>query len=88
LLAVAIAVRDSEGVHGVSKAERERLRREAEASRERIVATVGEFATAARATKDEAVASVKRYAPIAGGAAAGLALLKIVRGRRRRSSGT
>lgn len=69
----------------MSKGEKERLRREADASRERIVATVGEFGAAARATKDEAVASVKRYAPIAGGAAAGLALLKIVGGRRRRS---
>jgi hypothetical protein len=85
LHAVAIAVRDAEGVHGVSKAERERLRREAEASKGRIVATIAEFGAAARATKDEAVASVKRYAPIAGGAAAGLALLKIVGGRRRRN---
>ncbi len=69
----------------MSDAEKERLRREADASRERIVATVGEFSTAARATKDEAVASVKRFAPIAGGVAAGLALLKIVgrRGRRK-----
>ena len=68
----------------MSKAERERLKREADASRERIVATVGEFSSVARATRDEAVASVKRYAPIAGGVAAGLALLKIVGGRSRR----
>jgi hypothetical protein len=85
LLTVAIVVRNSEGVHDVSRAEKERLRREADASRERIVATVGEFSTAAKATKDEAVATVKRYAPFAGGAAAGLALLKIVGGRRRRN---
>jgi hypothetical protein len=84
LLTVAIGVRHSEGVHDVSKAERERLRREADASKKRIVATVGEFSSAARATRDEAVASAKRYAPIAGGAAAGLALLKILGGRRRR----
>jgi hypothetical protein len=68
----------------VSKAERERLRREADASKNRLVATVGEFGTVARETKDEAVATVKRYAPVAGGAAAGLALLKIVGVRRRR----
>lgn len=69
----------------MSKGERERLRREADASRQRIVATVGEFGTAARATKDDAIAAVKRYAPIAGGAAAGLALLKVLAGRRHRS---
>ncbi len=68
----------------MSKAERERLRLEAEASKKRIVATVGEFGNVARATKDEAIASVKRYAPIAGGAAAGLALLKLFGGRGRR----
>jgi hypothetical protein len=68
----------------VSKAERERLRLEAEASRKRLVATVGEFSTVARDTKDEAVASAKRYAPIAGGAAIGLVLLKIAGGRGRR----
>ena len=59
----------------MSKGEKERLRREADASRERIVATVGEFSAAARATRDEAIASAKRYAPIAGGVAVGLALL-------------
>ena len=69
----------------MSEGEKERLRREADASRERIVATVGEFGTAARATKDEAIATVKRYAPFAGGAAAGLALLKVVAARRRRN---
>ncbi len=68
----------------MSRGEKERLRREADASRERIVATVGEFGAAARATKDDAVASAKRYAPIAGGVAAGLALLKILGGRSRR----
>jgi hypothetical protein len=68
----------------VSEAERERLRREADASRERLVATVGEFGTVARDTKEEAVASFKRYAPVAGGAALGLALLKVVGIRRRR----
>jgi hypothetical protein len=61
----------------VSKAERQRLRREADASRERLVATVGEFSGVARDTKAEALATVKRYAPIAAGAAAGLALLKM-----------
>jgi hypothetical protein len=68
----------------LSKAEKERLRREADASRERIVATVGEFSTAARATRDEALASVKRFAPIAGGLAIGIALLKLTGGRSRR----
>jgi hypothetical protein len=59
----------------VSKAERQRLRREADASRERIVSTVGEFSDVARATKEEAIATAKKYAPIAAGAVAGLALL-------------
>jgi hypothetical protein len=68
----------------VSKAERERLRLEADASRKRLVSTVGEFSTVAKDTKNEAIASVKRYAPVAGGAAIGLALLKVVGGRRRR----
>jgi hypothetical protein len=68
----------------VSKAERERLRREADASRERLVSTVGEFGNVARDTKDEALASVKRYAPVAGGVAIGLALLKLAGGRRGR----
>ncbi len=68
----------------MSKSERERLRREADASRERIVATVGEFSTVARATRDEALASVKRYAPIAGGLAVGIALLKFASGGRSR----
>ena len=60
--------------------ERQRLRQEADASRERIVATVGEFSDVARDTKAEAVATLKRYAPIAAGAAAGLALLKLATG--------
>ncbi len=60
--------------------ERQRLRQEADASRERIVATVGEFSDVARDTKAEAVARLKRYAPIAAGAAAGLALLKLATG--------
>ncbi len=67
----------------MSQSEKVRLRREADASRERLVATVGEFGTVARDTKTEAVNSFKRYAPVAGGAAVGLALLKIVTGRRR-----
>ncbi len=69
----------------MSKGDKERLRREADASRERIVATVGEFSAVARATRDEALATAKKYAPIAGGAAAGLALLKIFGGRGRRN---
>ena len=68
----------------MSKAERERLRLEADASRKRLVSTVGEFGNVARETKNDAIASVKRYAPVAGGAAIGLALLKVVGGRRRR----
>jgi hypothetical protein len=69
----------------VSKTERQRLRREADASRERIVAAVGEFSDVARETKQEAITTAKRYAPIAGGAVAGLALLMMAsRGRRRR----
>ena len=69
----------------MSRSERERLRREADASRERLVATVGEFGTVARDTKTEAVNSFKRYAPVAGGAAVGLVLLKVVGlGRRRK----
>ena len=60
--------------------EKQRLRREADASRERLVATVGEFSDVARDTKAEAVATLKRYAPIAAGAAAGLALLKLATG--------
>ena len=69
----------------MSKAERQRLRREADASKNRLVATVGEFSDVARATKQEAIATAKRYAPIAAGAAAGLALLKMAsRGRKRR----
>ena len=67
----------------MSQAERERLRREADASRERLVATVGEFGTVVHETKDEAIATVKRFAPVAGGAAIGLALLKVVGIRRR-----
>jgi hypothetical protein len=70
----------------MSKAERQRLRREADASRERLVATVGEFSDVARDTKREAVATLKKYAPIAAGTAAGLALLKMAAssGRKRR----
>ena len=74
---MANLVRDSERGHEVSKAERQRLRREADASRERIVSTVGEFSDVARATKQEAITTLKRYAPVAAGAAAGLALLKM-----------
>jgi hypothetical protein len=55
----------------VSKTERQRLRREADASRERLVATVGEFSDVARETRKEAIATAKKYAPIAAGAAAG-----------------
>jgi hypothetical protein len=70
----------------VSKAERQRLRREADASKDRLVATVGEFSDVARETKAEAIAKAKKYAPIAAGAAAGLALLKMAAsgGRKRR----
>jgi len=69
----------------MSKAERQRLRREADASKNRLVATVGEFSDVARETKQEAIATGKRYAPIAAGAAAGLALLKMASsGRKRR----
>lgn len=68
----------------MSKAERERLKREAEASKQRLVATVGEFGTVARETKAEAVASAKRLVPVAGGAVAGLVLLKTLGFRRRR----
>ena len=68
----------------MSKSEKQRLRSEADASRERLIATVGEFSTIARDTKNEAVTTLKRYAPVAGGAAIGLVLLKLSGGRRRR----
>ena len=56
----------------VSKGDKERLRREADASRERIVATVGEFSAVARATRGTRPLRRRRsYAPIAGGAAPG-----------------
>jgi hypothetical protein len=69
----------------VRRSEKDRLRQEADQSRQRLVATVGELSTAARATKDEAVATAKRYAPIAGSAFAGLVLLRVLGRRRRRS---
>ena len=81
---MANLVRGSERGHEVSKAERQRLRREADASRERIVSTVGEFSDVARETKDEAIATAKKYAPIAAGAVAGLALLVVASGGRKR----
>ena len=65
----------------VSKSEKQRLRSEADASRERLVPTVGEFSTVARDTKNEAITTLKRYAPVAGGVAIGLALLKLTGGR-------
>jgi len=68
----------------VSKSEKQRLRSEADASRERLIATVGEFGTLARDTKNEAITSLKRYAPVAGGAVIGLVLLKLSGGRGRR----
>ena len=45
---------------------------------------MGEFGTLARDTKNEAITSLKRYAPAAGGVAIGLVLLKLSGGRRRR----
>jgi len=68
----------------MSKAERQRLRREADASKNRLVATVGEFSDVARETKNEAIATAKKYAPIAAGAVAGLALLVMASGGRKR----
>ena len=69
----------------MSKTERQRLRREADASKDRLVATVGEFSDVARETRREAITTLKKYAPVAGGAVAGLALLKMAsRGRRQR----
>ncbi len=68
----------------MSRREKERLRREADEARQRLVATVGELGTVARETRAEAVATVKRFAPAAGGTVAGLFLLRLLGRRRRR----
>jgi hypothetical protein len=56
---------------------RAQLRTEATASRERIVATIGEMRSVADQARTEAVATAKRNAPIIGGALAGLILLRL-----------
>jgi hypothetical protein len=56
---------------------KEDLRAEAKAARTRVVGTVGELGTAITAAKADAVGTAKRFAPLAGGAVAGLVLLKL-----------
>ena len=56
---------------------KDELRVEAKAARQRVVGTVGELGTAVTLAKEEAVGTARRYAPIAGGAVAGLLLLKL-----------
>jgi hypothetical protein len=61
---------------------KERLRKEATASRERLVSTFGELGKAVSQTRDEAVSSARRAAPFAGAALAALIFLRIRRSRR------
>ncbi len=63
---------------------RSQLRQEAKASRERIVATVHEMRDVAEQTRDDAVATAKRNAPLVAGGFALLVLARITRSARRR----
>jgi hypothetical protein len=57
--------------------DRVRLREEAKASREQIVATVGEMRGAVEQARVNAVTTAKRNAPIVAGALVGLILLRL-----------
>jgi hypothetical protein len=62
--------------------ESDQLRREAQQAKDRLVGTVGELGDTVRQTRDEAVAKVKRAAPLIGGVVVGLVLLKLSRRQR------
>lgn len=59
--------------------QRDQLRQEAQQSRERIVAAVGELGDVATETKGDVLASAKRALPIVGGVIAALVLVRLGR---------
>jgi len=57
----------------------EELKREAARAREQLVGTVGDLGGAVTDAKQEAVATARRYAPYAAGAAGLVAVLRLLR---------
>ena len=60
------------------------LKREAKDARDQLVGAVGELGGIARDARSQATDTVKHWAPIVGGAVAGLILLRVAGGRRGR----
>ncbi len=64
--------------------ETDELRREAEQAKKRLVGTVGELGTTVKQARDDALASAKRFAPVAAAAVVGMVMLRIRSHRRGR----